>query len=165
MYLSQISVGLVYAILVFDPKWAFIMLIQRALISWWSPFSLPLTLFLPPLVQVSLSSEGQDLIETSHLGMSAPWSPTFSIMSGFRSLYLFPSASGGNFFNDDWKRPLIYLYRRMSLRVTLLLLIVYFGCTSLFHSNKSVKIWHPKNKVVTFAILKHSLKSGCGTGP
>jgi hypothetical protein len=53
-------------------------------------------LFLPLLMQGSLSSEGRDLIETSHLGLNIPKG-----VSCCGSLYLFPFPAGGCFSDDD----------------------------------------------------------------
>jgi hypothetical protein len=66
-----------------------------------SPSSYSTTL--PPL-QGSLSPQGSDLIETSHLGLSVPRSFTFCVTSGCGSLHLFPSAAGGSFSEDGWAR-------------------------------------------------------------
>jgi hypothetical protein len=63
------------------------------------------TLFLPPLPQDSLISEGRDFMPTSYLGLSVPIFLTFCILSDYESLYLFPSTSGGSFSDGDgWTR-------------------------------------------------------------
>lgn len=46
--------------------------IQRALFFWCPPSFLALTLFLPPLLCGSLSSEGRHLMETSHIELRVP---------------------------------------------------------------------------------------------
>jgi hypothetical protein len=48
----------------------------------------------------SLNLEVREVIETSHLGQSAPTSLTLYTMSDCRSLYSFPSATGGSFSDD-----------------------------------------------------------------
>jgi hypothetical protein len=55
------------------------------------PLCLLHTLFLSPLLWGSLSAEGRNLMETSHLRLSVARSPTLCIMSGSGSLYMFPS--------------------------------------------------------------------------
>ena len=52
----------------------------------------------------SLNTVERDLMETSHLGLSVLRYLTLCIMSGCGSLYLFPSAAGGSFSEDDWAR-------------------------------------------------------------
>ena len=57
-------------------------------------------LFLPPVLQSFLSSDGRDLLETSYLELSVPRSLTLIVMPGCGSQYLFPSASGESFSDD-----------------------------------------------------------------
>lgn len=48
--------------------------VQNVLIPWCPPSPLALIIFLPPLLQSSLSPEGKDLMKTSSLGLSVPGS-------------------------------------------------------------------------------------------
>lgn len=79
-----------------NKKYALIMLVQRASLAFLVQ-PLWLIFFLPSLPQGFLSSEGRNLMKTSHLGLSVLRSLTLSIMSGCRSMYLFPSAAGRSF--------------------------------------------------------------------
>ena len=56
---------------------------------------LVLTVFLPPLSWLSLGSEWRDVMKISHLRLSVSRFPTLSIMSSYKSMYLFLSATGG----------------------------------------------------------------------
>ena len=47
----------------------------------------------------SLSPEGRDLMETSHLGLSVSWCLT--LLSDLKSLYLFLSIEGESFSDDS----------------------------------------------------------------
>lgn len=63
--------------------------VSVVIFPWCPPTSLAFRIFLGPLSLVSLSSEERDSMEASHLGLSS-----------LRSLYLFPSGSGGSFSDD-----------------------------------------------------------------
>lgn len=54
------------------------------------PSILALNLLLPPLLKNSLSTEWRDMMETSHLGLSAPRSFTLCTLSSCRSLDFVP---------------------------------------------------------------------------
>lgn len=62
-----------------------------------------LTLFLSPSLGF-LSSEGGDLMETSHVRVGVT-SLSVCTLSGCESLYWFPSAAGGSFSSDSQARP------------------------------------------------------------
>jgi hypothetical protein len=76
---------------------SFARLIQRTTVCWGPPSSLDLS---TSVSTGSLSSEGRDLMETFHLGMSVPRSLTLCVMPDSGSLHLFLSAVGGNFSED-----------------------------------------------------------------
>lgn len=56
--------------------------VQKAPLPWCPPSPLALTLFLPPFLQHSVSSEGRDLMGTSRLGLRIPSSHNLCILSG-----------------------------------------------------------------------------------
>lgn len=68
------------------------MLVSRPLFS---SFLLVHKVFVSPFPRGSLSWEGRDLMETSHLGLSVPRSLSHSV-SGYESLHLFPSPAEGS---------------------------------------------------------------------
>lgn len=72
------------------------------LLSWCSPSSLNLVIFLPPLQQNSLIAERQYLTETSFLELFVPWSLSLSlcIVLDHGSLYLFLTAALVGFSDD-----------------------------------------------------------------
>ena len=72
--------------------------VLEGLDSYCPPSLLPLTLS----CYLSLRYEGKQLVETYHLGLDVPWSLIFRIFSGCESL--FPSAAGGNFYDDGWRK-------------------------------------------------------------
>lgn len=57
--------------------------------------------FPAPLLQGSLSPKGKDLMEIPYLWLNVPCSLILSIISGYESLYLFPSAVGESFSVDS----------------------------------------------------------------
>lgn len=60
------------------------------------PLPLALIISLPPLLQDSL----ENLMNILHLGLDALSSHTLCIISGYGSLYLFPSSARERFFDD-----------------------------------------------------------------
>lgn len=74
------------------------------------PIPMTLTLFLFPLLQASLSPEGRDLIESSHLGLSISRSLTLCNLSGCGSL-LFPHLLIFNFklLHNNYRIFLVYI--------------------------------------------------------
>jgi hypothetical protein len=67
----------------------------------------------------------EDLMETSHLGLCVSRSFRLYILSGYESLYLFPSApvpSGGRVSDDGWAKHWSMSKSRMSLGISLLIL-------------------------------------------
>lgn len=75
-HLMQTYVGSVQSASVSKFLCSLVLLILRILFPRYPPCPLPLTFFLLPLHQCSLSPKGQDLMETTHLGPNAPSSLT-----------------------------------------------------------------------------------------
>lgn len=55
---------------------------------------------LSPLLQGSLSCEGTDVMVISYLGLNLPRTLNLCTLSSCNSLYLFPSTTGGIFYDD-----------------------------------------------------------------
>ena len=64
--------------------------------SWCPPSPLALILFPPPLPRGSLTPDGRDLMDMSHLGVSVPGCLTLCTLSSCGSLYLFLCTTEGS---------------------------------------------------------------------
>ena len=138
-----------------------ILMIMRALLPWCPLSTLALTHFLPSLLQGSLTSSQSDCMETSHLGLSVLRLLTHCSWSGCGFLYLFPSAVAESFFLAMAVKALSCEYRRMSLRVILLLLFFFPSVltSSICFSSRSLgylvsSFGHPGNVRFGFYLME-----------
>ena len=123
--------------------------VHQSCCVWKTPLPLGLTIFLPPLPQTFLSSEGRGLKKSSHLGMIVPNSLTFCTLSIFGSLcypHLWQASSliMAEQFTDLW------LYQNA---ITVILLKCSFRRTVVFDLSPSCMVYLVSGFLVSQAVL------------
>lgn len=131
--------------------WVLIILIWRA-------YLLALALFLPLILQASLSIGEMDLKRPSHLRQCSMI--FYSLCNVCRFLYLFLSAASGNFSDDGWA-----MHRSMGRAncnvIEVMLLLYYFNSTvKLGFSLDPWVIWFQVLRVLSSVIYGFSLLCG-----